>query len=67
MEAIYFATFRSSGNEQSDRRKYVKENPSLLDFHNWIEEQREELRVMNNKEFIVLNINYFERALANES
>lgn len=67
MEAIYFVTFTNGANLQSDRRLYVKENPSLEKFHKWIEQERQSLEKETGNEFVVLNINYITSARANEA
>jgi len=58
MKAIYFVTFTNGNSLHSDRRLYVKENPSLKNFHEWIESERQTIEKETKSEFVVLNINY---------
>ena len=60
-EAIYFVSFTDGKRFQSDRREYIKDNPSLEGFHKWIEDEREKIEAKIGEGVTILNINYIEK------
>lgn len=58
-ETIFFATFRR-GQNRSDRRQYFSTKKTLIQFHKWIEEQRNDVEEKKKKNYAIESINFIE-------